>query len=591
MTLGRKPITIVEIDADRCTRTYGSAPCTAVLGTTGDAKCFNTFATCQDTANYELGTLTLRFAYDQSGLPKTGTFFPALVSVSDRPGEINLSGIDPKTTALGKRARVDIELRDFAYHDTLTDPYQAERVSGAAQASAVGYDPFSRGTFFARLLSRSPYYAGRSLRVLRGYEGDSLASMTTSHWVISEWNGPDADGRVSIVAKDVLDLVDGKRAVAPTPSRGSLLADLSDAAMSFDLTPTGIGSEYAASGRICIGQEVMTFTRSGDTVTITARGVDGTEAASHSAGDTVQTCLRYEDETMDSIISDLLTVQGPVDAAFIDTAAWASEVTGWVGNTFTATIPKPTPISQLVGELCQHGAMVWWDPEAQEVSLKANRPKLPTETYAQLSDESNLIERQTNISRSEDQRISALYFYHGMIDPTDSDTDARNFSRVAVTLDASSASANEYGEERIKTIYSRWFGSDGNDAAATVISERLVSRYRDTPRLITGLLDVKDTSSVDLAALVQMSSRLLTDATGARETVTMQINHVTRQGDRIMFKAEEYPIDLRFGFWMDDAVDELDYDSATAAQKEQGAYWMDDAIGDFGDGTGAYFWF
>lgn len=589
MTLGRKPLTIVEIDVDKCTRTFGTAPCTAALGSDTPRKCFNTFKTCADLPNYDRGSLTLRFAYNQSGLPKTGTFFAALVSVSDRPGEINLSGIDPKTTALGKRARVSISLKDFTYQDTLTDPYQAERVSGAAQFSGVGYDPLSQGTFFTRLLSRSPYYLGRSLRVLRGYEGDALGAMTVSHWVISEWSGPDAGGSVQITAKDVLDLVDGKRVMAPAPSRGSLLADLTEGGSSFTLTPSGIGSEYAASGRIAIGQEVMTFTRSGDVVTITERGVDGTDAESHSAGDTAQECLRYEDQTMPAIFTDLLTVHGPVDAAFVDTAAWEAEAVEWIGNRFTATIPKPTAISQLVGELCQHGAMIWWDAEAQEIKFKANRPKTPDEEFVMISDERNLIAGATDIERSEDQRISALYFYHGMIDPTDDVENGRNYSRVAVTVDVSASSANEHGEQRIKSIYSRWFGLAGNDAGASVVSERLLARYRDTPRLIQGLLDVKDEADVSLSDLIQISSRLLTDATGARETVTMQVNHVTRQGDRIMFKAEEYPIAVRFGFYMTDP--QADYDTATDQEKAEGAFWFDEAETDFGDGTGPYLYF
>jgi hypothetical protein len=46
-------VLFVEIDQPFCTRTYGTAPCTAVLGTTGANKCYNTRKTCQSPANYE----------------------------------------------------------------------------------------------------------------------------------------------------------------------------------------------------------------------------------------------------------------------------------------------------------------------------------------------------------------------------------------------------------------------------------------------------------------------------------------------------------------------------------------------------------
>ena len=56
--LGKIPVTVVEVDLDKCTRTYGVSPCTA-SGSSGN-ECYNTYATCQDTANF--------FASTSSGL-------------------------------------------------------------------------------------------------------------------------------------------------------------------------------------------------------------------------------------------------------------------------------------------------------------------------------------------------------------------------------------------------------------------------------------------------------------------------------------------------------------------------------------------
>lgn len=593
MTFGRKPLTFVEIDVDRCTRTYGVAPCTAALSADTPCKCFNSWRTCQDQANYEESPtpLTLRFSHAQADLPKSGTIFTTLESISDTPIEVNLAGIDPRSGPLGIRAQVTAEFSDFTYHDTLTDPYQAERVSGAAQFDGVGYRPKERGTFFGRL-ARRYYLTGRPFRHLRGYAGQTYAEMEVSHWFISSVSGPDAGGRVGVSASDVLNLVTGKRVQAPELSRGVLVDDMTDVALSFTLTPTGIGdTEYPASGRVRIGREVMTFTRSGDAMTVTTRGVDGTEVSTHKAGDTVQRCLRYEDETMDAILIDLLTVEGPVPASYIDASAWADEVLEWSPSTFTATISEPTDLSLLVGELAMHGAILWWDQFAPEILLRANRPKLPDENFIPLTDAGNLIEGTIEVANAEDQRISAIMFWHGMNDVTESATEARTYDRPYVVVDPSSSSAREYNEARIKKLYSRWFGEAGNDAAVSVISDRLISRYRDAPRLVTGWLDVKDAAEVKIGALVQVQSRVLQDPTGAPEVVTMQVNHVKRSGDRLMFRAEEYRIDLRFGFWMDETLDEMDYDAATDAQKAQGAWWFDDTQPDFGDGTGPYLWF
>ena len=52
----REHIYIVELELDYCSLEFGVAPCTATGS--GDAKCFNTFETCQDLPNYTLRTQT-----------------------------------------------------------------------------------------------------------------------------------------------------------------------------------------------------------------------------------------------------------------------------------------------------------------------------------------------------------------------------------------------------------------------------------------------------------------------------------------------------------------------------------------------------
>jgi len=49
--LNREPIELVELITPKCANVYGSAPCTAA-GAAG-SECFNTRATCQDTANFQ----------------------------------------------------------------------------------------------------------------------------------------------------------------------------------------------------------------------------------------------------------------------------------------------------------------------------------------------------------------------------------------------------------------------------------------------------------------------------------------------------------------------------------------------------------
>lgn len=588
MTLGRKPVQIVEMDLPQCTRVYGSAPCTAVLGTTGIRKCYNTIATCQDTANFLSAPITLRFGKNQGGLLKGRAIYPALTSVTTRAGRVNLSGIDPKRTPLGQRARITVTLQDFTDNEGYIDPYQAGRIDGSAQSSGVGYKPKDQGTFFAKVKRRWPYYLGRPLRVREGYEGDALSAMRIRNYVITEWDGPNAAGVVTITAKDILDLADGDKSVAPAASRGKLLADITAAGTSVSLTPSGIGSEYAASGVVAIGREVMSFTRSGDVLTV-VRGQYNTPAATHSAGDVVQQCLVYSKQTPDAIIADLLTTYAKVSGAFIDAAAWGAEAERWLGGiSFSAVVTKPEGVATLIGELCQHGIMVWWDEVAQEIKFKANRPLDLDETFTPLTDGKNIIEGTADISDAVEERASQVYFWHGVIDPTGTVTDGANFKKLVIGAAVDLEGPDFYGESRIKEIFSRWFGSSGDDANASVIVDRLIARYKYTPVSFSCALDVKDLTGIDLTTLVEVSSRLMTDEAGAVEARQMQVLYREEviPGTSFRIEAQTFPQSARFGFIMGNAAN--DYGSATAGEIARGCYIADESTLVFSDATGPY---
>jgi len=576
--LGRKPQTLVEIDIPYCTRAYGVAPCNAVLGTTGPAKCFNSLKTCQFRSAYVAGVKTLTFTHNNDGIPDAPGVFPALKSVSTRPGELNLSGIDPKSTALGTRARVTVSLQDFDNADTWLDKYQSERVSGAALASGVGYQPADRGQFIKRMFSRFPYYLGWPVRVRRGYVGDLPAAMPTETYVMAELKGPDAGGNITMTAKDVIDLTEGSKAMYPPQSMGKLLTALTELHTTATLTPDGIGDdEYPASGLVRIGREIMAYTRAGDVLTIT-RAQEGSTLSTHSELDAVQVCAVFEPQAIYEAVQTLLVEGAGIDPAQIPIADWEAENKQWYGgiNIRRVILTKPVAVKTLIGELCQFGVLVWGDPVKNEIQYRVNSPLGPGETFYQITDENGLIEGAVGVDRAENQRISTIVFYHGVRDWTD-EMSGRNFNKSTPVL----VSENPYGQAAIFEIYSRWFGREGDDATASVIAERLVSRYQEVPKIVTGIVDVKDRAGIFLGARVEVTSYVLQDDDGALLAEPMQVRHVEYSEDRVKFTAETYRLDGRFGFYMDSTTDEMDYDLATAAERQAGAYWWDDTEPDF----------
>lgn len=589
MTLKRELIQIVEWDIERCSLTYGSSPCTAVLGTDGVRKCYNTFKTCQDTANFATSTETLRFAMNVDGLPRDERIYPCMSApVSTNPAKINLGGVSDRSGPLGKRARVTISLQDFTDSDIWFDRYQSERVDGTAQTDEGGYNPKDRGTFFGKLRRRFPYYAGRKIRVLEGEVGQALSAMRTREYVVSEWRGPDASGKVEIIAKDILELADNKKALCPAPSKGKIPEDIAETGnVSFTLTPSGVGSEYDSSGRASIGSEVVSFTRSGDVITLTGRALDGTDAASHSSGDLFQQAYRTENTALADVANDILTNFANVDASFIPLSDWQSEGTQWLaGFNLTTTITKPTGVAQLFGEIAQLGAFWWWDDVDQEIKMRANRPLSYGETVPKATDDKHIIEKTASAKDLDDERISRVLLWHGQLDVSKSSTDGNNFRRVSVSIDAGAESSDQYNQIQVVEIYSRWLG-DGQDSIANAVSARLLGRYNETPQEITFSFDVKDAANILPASPIEVTSRLIQDDTGNSLPFEMQVTSVEEvvPGQRLKATAQTYQYSGNYGFITENS--RPDYGSSTDEQKQLGTYIVD-ATEVFADGRTAY---
>lgn len=584
-----EPVSWVEFDVDGCSRTFGVAPCTAALSVLVKRKCYNTFATCRDRPNFDriAQFRTLRFCQPRSNMPKGATYFPALVSISEQSSTVNIAGSDDDMSALGRRATVRVGLVDFPYHDRLTDPYQSERVSGTAQNDEPGYDPGERGTFFARLKRRWPYYAGRPFRVINAQiTGGVLTNLVTRHYVITDMTGPDDDGRVSFEASDILDLAKNEKAVAPKPSNGALFSNIgAGLPESFTLQPTGIGnSEYPASGRALIGSEIVAYTRVGDVVTLATRGVAKSLAATHSAGDTFQQVLYVNLSRVDTLIRTLLVDYAGVTPAFVPTAKWTAEISRWLPDLLLeAHIVKPTGVSTLIGELSILGISVWWDSALQEIGLKANRPPAEDVVYA-LSDDANI--KAISVEDRDEKRLTQIHFASVMSDPTKSNTSKENYDRLFVTPDLAQERAEAFGGARIREVLCRWLNQGNNDLIRT-LSQRLLARFKTSPQHFTILLDAKDTA-IGLTDVLQVTTRSAQNETGKPEVQLLQVieRSEPQPGHEIRIVAQAYQFSLRFALIGPDSLPV--YSAATAQQRRTYGFIGADIEPAFTDGSDYY---
>ncbi len=106
----REPISLVEIDRDICSLTYGIGLCTAT-GT----PCYNTWETCQVRPVFAVTTQVIRFAKPSANIPMSFDAIPSVRSTTTSPTELNVGDVDASSGPLGKRAQATITLEDHPY--------------------------------------------------------------------------------------------------------------------------------------------------------------------------------------------------------------------------------------------------------------------------------------------------------------------------------------------------------------------------------------------------------------------------------------------------------------------------------------------
>jgi hypothetical protein len=553
-----EPVTLVEIDRDVCSLTFGVSPCPAT-GT----KCYNTWATCAARSAFAVTTQTLRFAKPRADLPLSFEAIPSVINTSASPTELNVGDVDASSGPLGKRAQATITLQDHPTSDIEIDPYVSSR----------SLDPWTHGTFWTKLNARWPTPKGRKIRILDGYIGQALGEMVTRDYLIDSIDGPNSAGVVSIRAVDPLRILDDKTSQAPILSRGELSAAITNSQTT--LTVTGaVLADYPATGTLRIKGELMTYTgrtESGGIITFTGitRATDGTTAAAHEIESRVQTCIRYTDVNAWEVAKSIIEIYAPAAYAYIDLTQWETEADQWLdGFIVSAVISEPTGLNQLLAELCRDAQFfIWWDERQQKILLRAVRP--PTETPQVFNEDANIIAGSQSLIQRPDERISQIWYYYQPRDLSKSVNDEENYRKVRIRIDADSESQREYGEVAVEKIFSRWVRTD---AIVVAITTRLLARYSVNPYYLTISVDAKDRGTWT-ADVVDVSTRLLTNTEGLPFTTRYQIISAqeTSPGSVVKYVLQNYNFSARYGYWM--AADAPTYAAATDEQKALGGWW------------------
>lgn len=490
----------VEIDLPRCGRVYGVAPCMAALGETGQFKCYNSPATCQDPANYlHSDPLTVRFSAPSESLPLDVNSISNIKSITTRAQETK------PAESLGTRESVTASFQNHPHNDFGYDPYLSDR----------GFNPYNVGTHWGKFISRWPNLQGKPLRTIHGRVGQSLDEMEVRHYFIESHSGPDIKGNFSITAKDAIKFLDGNKAQAPLPSNGRLLNDITETATTLTLDPAGIGSEYSTSGIASIGDEIVSFTRSGDVITLTGRGLRGTEQEEHEEGETFQQALVFEAEDPANIIHHFIFGADQTGRRYTDAPThysnldeWLQETIGYYGRLLSAEIVRPQPVKDLVSELIQQvGLEFYTDVIEQKLRLRVLRARIPSITVS----DDNIIAGTLAHTIDEEKRVNAVFTYYGMRNPMEKLDDDGNYTSIVAKFDDDPVKAIENLPLSIKKVRSRWIGS-GSRPTAENINEMVINHSGNTPSVCAMQLPV--TYPIKLGTQILVTSRLFEDAQG-----------------------------------------------------------------------------
>lgn len=453
---------------------------------------------------------TLRFVKPSSYLPVEIEAIPNVSEITQTPATLSLG------ENLGTRAQVHIVFKDHKHAE------QGEF--------------YNDGSFWARFRARNLFRRGRPIRVKTGFLDQNEANYEIRHYYLDKFDGPNQDDEFTIVAQDLLKFADNDRAQAPRANVGILTGTLASDGMSFSVV-SGTGSEYSPSGYVAIGgKEIVSYTRSGDSFTITARALFGTTAIEHSAQDRVQQCIYASGLSPADILYRLFTDYADIDASTIDLTAWQTECNTYLQRQYTRLIAEPTGVAKLAEELIeQAGLILWWDNLNQQVKLQVLRG-IATTTFEY--NEENIIAGTIEVEEQRDKLVTEVWTYYGVRNPLDSLNEANNYRSVSALTNGEQSTLN--GSPVIKKIYGTWIPAFGATTAERT-NVLHAGRFNIPPRKVSFSIPRNANIRIPVeAGGYQFRYHGAQTEFGSKDvTIPIQVTKVESLPDRVNVEAEE----------------------------------------------------
>ena len=527
-----------------------------------DKKCYNTFATCQDTPNYSPTTKTLTFTKSQTAIVKNAgeTLYtlPLLSSYTTKPTEVNVGARRTSSFNLGEFGRADIRMTDMQHTDNFVDEYVKERT----------FNPLERGTFWSKFLARVPYFENSEYRIYEGWKGQQLSEMDYRKYLVDRISNPDSNGNVNINCVDVFRRLDAVKAQYPTQSQSRLLGDISSTETTIKTSGLANSTGDLQTNFISISNEIISYASVTDNLDGTftynncIRQQFDTEPTEHSDGDAVQHTVHFSklstNSSLYNVVYLLFKAAGFHDTD-LDLTGWDEEINTWLVTfqRMERVLFKPVAIDKLLGELCQQcGFFMWFDDVEKLVKIKAIRPETPEVT---LTESNNLIAGKTKPTLETNERVSVVVVDHDIISGSKNTGSRDSYKKTSVRL-GDGGSQLKYGSNVTFSLQAPWLYTNSQ---VTQLTSRVLRRYSDNTKFLEIEVDARDDLRIGQVFKLAYSKFVL--PSGLPEELTWQVISRHKLKDTIKIKCQQFYLLGNFFVYAPDTLP--DYTAATEEEK------------------------
>ena len=417
-------------------------------------------------------TRTYKFTNANAPLLPESEVYRCISSISETVTELKPS------EGLSSRGSLTINFNDF-----VGDPNQ--------DTAGVNDTVKNAGSFFGKLNARQ-VFANKEVRVkLYRVEADGsidLINGAQTRYYSAEAFTNNGNGKWVLRCKDELSIANIDDKTWPVDRTSTLRTDITDAAT---LIPVFADSSYSVGDILLIGDEFMkvTIVNSSTELTVATRGTSitapssgdvltRTEKDTHSAGDEIFKCRMSDDETIDSLLSDILT-DSDVPIARIPTAAWATEVAEWHSTTKVNTLwYKAEEVNTVLTNILTAYLMdMWFDPEDREIKLSAI--SVWKESSAALTEGSEINSESIKITARDEIRSSKALAIYKKAFLSRSD-DVENYAKASQFSDPTLITDVLFSKHKDKLFEP---SAILDDTSAALLVQRYVSRFKFTPKV------------------------------------------------------------------------------------------------------------